>query len=98
MNHESETEPPEGWTDVPPEYVIHTEPATDRTGMATLVLAVGLALTLVLLSSAVLVGIVKGQRELSEMGTRALSVAVAATAGALGYQVGARRSSPADGR
>lgn len=59
----------------------------------TLVLALGLALTLVLLSSAVLIGIVKGQRELSEMGTRALSVAIAATAGALGYQAGRARDS-----
>jgi hypothetical protein len=96
-NHET-PEPPEGWTNVVPEYLVRTEPATDRTGLATLVLAAGLAITLVLLAATILVGVVRGERDLSELGTRALSVVVAATAGALGYQVGSRRNSPADGR
>jgi len=55
---------------------------------ARLVLAVGLALTSVLLALAVLIGIAQGQRDLTEVGSRVLTVAIAALAGALGFEMG----------
>lgn len=59
-----------------------------------LVLAWGLAVTVVLLAAAVLVGVATGQRDLSELGTRALSVAIAGAAGTLGYRLGRDRGQP----
>lgn len=53
-----------------------------------LVLAIGLALTTVVLALAVLVGILNHERELSEVGSRVLTVCVTALAGVLGFEVG----------
>lgn len=58
------------------------------------VLAWALGITVVLLALAVLVGIATGQRDLSEMGSRALTVGIAAAAGTLGYRVGKDRQEP----
>lgn len=55
---------------------------------ARMVLAIGLALTSVLLALAVLIGIAQGQRDLTEVGSRVLTVAIAALAGALGFEMG----------
>lgn len=58
---------------------------------AETILALGLALSLVMLAAAILIGVINGSRELSELGVRALSVLAAAVAGALGYQMGKNR-------
>jgi hypothetical protein len=63
--------------------LLHTVTMTPR-----LVLAIGLALTSVVLALAVLVGIMGNQRELSEVGSRVLTACVVAMAGALGFEMG----------
>ena len=55
---------------------------------ARIVLAVGLSLTCILLALAVLIGISQGQRDLTEVGSRVLTVGIAALAGALGFEMG----------
>jgi len=54
----------------------------------TILLAGGLALAVVILAGAVLVGVASGHRELTEAGVRAITVAITAAAGVLGFQVG----------
>ena len=54
----------------------------------TLLLAGGLGLAMVVLAVAVLVGVINGERELSEAGVRAITVAITGAAGVLGFQVG----------
>jgi hypothetical protein len=53
-----------------------------------MVLAIGLALTSVVLALAVLIGIMSNHRELSEVGSQVLMVCIAAMAGALGFELG----------
>jgi len=43
---------------------------------------------MVVLAVAVLVGVINGERELSEAGVRAITVAITGAAGVLGFQVG----------
>jgi len=62
---------------------MHTVTMTPR-----MVLAIGLALTSVVLALAVLLGIVNHERELSEVGSQVLMVCIAAMAGALGFELG----------
>lgn len=70
---------------------MHTVTMTPR-----LVLAIGLALTSVVLALAVLAGIINDERELSEVGSQVLMVCIAAMAGALGFEMGnlARKKGP----
>jgi hypothetical protein len=53
-----------------------------------MVLAIGLALTSVVLAVAVLLGIIGNHKELSEVGGQVLMVALAAMAGTLGFEMG----------
>lgn len=62
---------------------MHTVTMTPR-----MVLAIGLALTSVVLALAVLLGIIGDHRELSEVGSQLLTVCIAAMAGALGFEMG----------
>lgn len=62
---------------------MHTVTMTPR-----MVLAVGLAVTSIVLALAVLIGIMGNHRELSEVGSQVLMVCIAAMAGALGFEMG----------
>lgn len=59
---------------------------------ATLVLSIALGLAVVLLSGAVLVGVIKGSTGLTETGVRILSTALVAVAGVLGFEQGRKSS------
>jgi hypothetical protein len=54
----------------------------------TIVLACGLALTLVVLAVSVLWGVINNRGELSEAGTRVLTVAISGVVGILGFRMG----------
>jgi hypothetical protein len=60
-------------------------------GRATLVIAAALGLSVLLLSVAVLVGVLRGERDLAQAGANALAVGFAAAGTALGVQIGKRR-------
>lgn len=62
---------------------MHTVTMTPR-----MVLAIGLAVTSVVLALAVLLGIVNHERQLSEVGSQVLIVCIVAMAGALGFEMG----------
>ena len=53
-----------------------------------LVLAIGLALSVVLLAVAVLWGVVTDREQLGETGTRVLTVAISGIVGILGFKMG----------
>lgn len=62
--------------------------AQPRADIPTLVLSAGLSLALILLSLAVVVGVLTDREPITDLSVRALSVAITAAAGVLGFQLG----------